>query len=425
VFRWPSLRSPVDILFLVACAGLAIYVMVPELWGQGKSKDYPIWYWAGQQVLQGKDLYPSKLNDFFLFIYPPLPAVLLAIPSYFGKIPLYLSLLFLNAAAWWMTALLSNAMTGTDEVPPPWLTALPGFAMLSFIVENFDLGQPNLFLLALILFGFWLLQGKRPWAAGSLFALATAIKAFPLIVFLYLLWRRRWAAISSMALFLVFFLFLLPAPVRGFHRNVAEFGTWFHAMVVSSSEKGFGQRNEQNWSWVNQSLVAVTHRLTRPVNYEPDPARPPAYANLINLDFETSNWVVLAVSFLIGIGFVVVLPPRSKLTRLSNAEELGILLCLMTIASPLARHYYFVWLYFPVTVLMHRAAFDPRPGVRKATWLVLAVAGALVALSIPLFPIYFQAIGNYLAATFTIIAGLIWHIRNPPLAIDSHWRAKQ
>jgi hypothetical protein len=56
---------------------------------------------------------------------------------------------------------------------------------------------------------------------------------------------------------------------------------------------------------------------------------------------------------------------------------------------------------------------------------VLAVAGALVALSIPLFPIYFQAIGNYLAATFTIIAGLIWHIRNPPLAIDSHWRAKQ
>ena len=35
----------------------------------------------------------------------------------------------------------------------------------------------------------------------------------------------------------------------------------------------------------------------------------------------------------------------------------------MTVASPLARQYYFMWLFFPMTVLMHRAAFDPRPAV--------------------------------------------------------------
>lgn len=38
-------------------------------------------------------------------------------------------------------------------------------------------------------------------------------------------------------------------------------------MVGSSSEKGFGQRDEQNWSWVNQSVIAMTHRLVRPINY--------------------------------------------------------------------------------------------------------------------------------------------------------------
>ena len=58
-----------------------------------------------------------------------------------------------------------------------------------------------------------------------------------------------------------------PAPVRGFQHNAHELKTWYQGMVGSSSEKGFGQRDEQNWSWVNQSIIAVTHRLTRPVNY--------------------------------------------------------------------------------------------------------------------------------------------------------------
>ena len=90
VLRYPSLRAPLDILFLVCCIALTADVLVPEIWGSGKTKDYPLWFWAGQQVLQGKNLYPSDPDAYFEFIYPPLSAVLLAIPSFFGKIPLYL-----------------------------------------------------------------------------------------------------------------------------------------------------------------------------------------------------------------------------------------------------------------------------------------------------------------------------------------------
>jgi hypothetical protein len=217
------------------------------------------------------------------------------------------------------------------------------------------------------------------------------------------------------------FLFLLPAPVRGFERNAAELSTWYRGMIGSSSEKGFGQRDVQNWSWVNQSIIAVTHRLTRPVNYhQDDPTKAAQTMNLLELDFTTANWVVLAVCFLVGFGFVAVLPPGSKVTPRSQAEELGILFCLMTVASPLARQYYFLWLFFPVTVLIHRAVYDPRPIARAGTWALLAVAGALMCLSVPLFPIYLQAIGNNLAATAVLVAGLVWHIRNPPapLATD-------
>src|SRR6202051_2127536 len=268
VLRYPSLRAPLDILFLVCCIALTADVLGPEIWGAGKTKDYPLWYWAGQQVLQGRDLYPSDPKAYFEFIYPPLSAVLLAIPSYFGKIPLYLCLSAFNAVAWWMTAQFSNAMTGSGKIPGPWLFALPSIVTVSFVFDMFDLGQPNLILLAMMLFGFWLLQHGRPWMAGSMFALATAIKVFPVAVLPYLLWGGEWGPAARLAILVGVFLFLVPAPLRGFQHNVAELKTWFQGMVGSSSEKGFGQRDEQNWSWVNQSIIEMTRRLTRPVNYD-------------------------------------------------------------------------------------------------------------------------------------------------------------
>ena len=283
----------------------------------------------------------------------------------------------------------------------------------------FDLGQPNLILLAMMLFGFRLLQHGRSWSAGSLFALASAIKVFPVAVLPYLLWRRQWASAAGMVVFLGIFLFVVPAPARGYQHNVYELETWFHGMVGTSSEQGFGQRAEQNWSWVNQSIIAVTHRLTRPVNYnQDDPAKPAKYMNLLNLDFKTANWVVLAISLALGLGYIAVMPARRRITPRSNAEELGILFCLMTVASPLARQYYFVWLFFPITILIHRAAFDPRRAVRAGTSAVLAVAGLLLCLSFRVFPHDLQAFGNNLAATALLAGGLVWQLLHP-LPVDT------
>jgi hypothetical protein len=412
--RWPSLRAPIDVLFLLCCIALTADVLVPEIWGYGKTKDYPLWFWAGQQVLQGNNLYPDNPGAYFDFIYPPLSAVLLAIPSWFGKIPLYLCLSLLNVVAWWMTAQFANAMTGSGRTPGPWLFALPGFVTVTFVFDMFDLGQPNLVLLALMLYGFWLLRDGRGWMAGSMFALATAIKVFPVAVLPYLVWRRQWAAAASMLVFIGVFLFVLPAPFRGFERNATELKTWYQGMVGSSSEKGFGQRDEQNWSWVNQSIIAMTHRLTRPINYnQEDPVKPARTMNIVNLDFKTANLLVLAISLAIGLGYLAVMPPAARRTERSDAEEIGILFCLMTAATPLARQYYFMWLFFPMTVLIHRAAYDPRPKVRTGTWLLLAVAGLLMLLSLPVFPNDLQAYGNNLAATAVMVAGLVWHILNP------------
>src|SRR5204863_6663625 len=165
----------------------------------------------------------------------------------------------------------------------------------------------------------------------------------------------------------------------------------------------------------NQSIIAGTHRLTRPVSYnQDDPQKPARTMNVVDVSFKTANLIVVVISLAIGLGYIAVMPPASRRTERSDAEELGILFCLITVASPLARQYYFMWLFFPMTVLMHRAAYDVRPAVRAATWALLAVAGGLMLLSLPIFPNDLQAYGNNLAATTVLAAGLAWHIRNPP-----------
>lgn len=333
-----SLRAPLDLLFLFCCILLTADVLVPEIFGRGKTKDYLLWYWAGQQVLQGGPLYPATAVEYFDFIYPPLPAILLAIPSWLGRIPLYVVLSILNAAAWWYTGTFSHVLASSECKPALWLEALPAVVTVPFVFDMFDLGQPNLVLLAMMLYGFWSLRRQRSWLAGFMFALATAIKVFPIAVLPYLLWRRKWAALVSMIAFTGILLYVAPAPIRGFERNAAELAIWYQGMVGTSSEKGFGQRDEQNWSWVNQSLIAVTHRVVRPINYNQDnPSKPPRTMNIIDVDYRTANWIVLALSALLGLGFVAIMPRQAQRTALSDAEELGILFCLITVASPLAR----------------------------------------------------------------------------------------
>ena len=58
-------------------------------------------------------------------------------------------------------------MTGSGRKPGPWLFALPGFVTITFVFDMFDLGQPNLVLLALMLYGFWLLRISAAMDGGQ------------------------------------------------------------------------------------------------------------------------------------------------------------------------------------------------------------------------------------------------------------------
>jgi len=401
-----------EILFVIAAAALSAWPLIPQLFGHGKSKDYGLWYQVGRAVLRGEGLYQSGAQP-FAFLYPPFAAVLLAPLSLFGRAFSIAFISAVNVASWWIASKLSEAMTGLPGRKAWWVMALPSTLLFVQIYDMFDLGQPNLMLLAIMLAGLFWLDRKREWSAGAMFAVATALKAFPVAVFPYLVWRRRWRAAASMALMTTVFLVLAPAPFRGFDRNVAELRTWATGMVFSASESGFGQRPAQNWGWKNDSLIAVTHRFLRPINAEAEnPAAKPIYVNVLNLTYGQANLVLVMLVGAIGLAFISALPPEHRRTPASNAAEYALLIALIIIASPLARGYYFVWLLYPYTVLIQWAAGDAEPRARRTlVWLLIAAQTLLLAggsIGLPHWP---GALGTQFWADAVIVGALVWLMR--------------
>jgi hypothetical protein len=401
------------ILFVVNALILVAIQLAPELFGAGKVMDYPLWLWAGRQVLTGGDLYAVGGQPNFDFLYPPTAAVLLAPFSLFGPAFSILGIVLVTLASWWASAALSDRLSGYDGPKAWWVVALPSVLMLPIIYETFNLGQPNLMLLALMLAGLALLQSERQGSAGALFALAASLKAFPVAILPYLLWRRRWRAAFAMTIGLGVFLLIAPAPFRGFERNLQEVKAWTDGMVFSASQDGFGQRLQQNWSWKNNSLIAITHRLLRPVDAElTDSGAAPLYVNVLDLSYRQTNFALVAIAGLIGVGFCCVIPRERRRSRRSDASEFGLLLWLITIASPLARDYYFIWMLFPITVLVYDAALEPSAGVRRITWALLAAAAVLFSIGL-----FFgsdhrpPALGNWFWATTVVAGGLVWRLR--------------
>ena len=254
-----------------------------------------------------------------------------------------------------------------------------------------------------MLLGFLLLQKNANFFAGLSFGAAVAIKFFPVTVLPYLLWRRYWIASITLIVSAIALNVLAPAPYRGLDRNIQEIGKWFEGM--KGGEDGFGQRNEQNWSWKNQSIIAMTHRLVRHLDYRAvDRKAEPEYLNIMNVSYTTANVITFGVASLISLLFLLVMPKYKDRTPRSDNIEIAILFCLMTLASPLARNYYFVWLYFPIAAIVYLTALELNVKIRNRNWILLSIATGVGLLALPIFPKFYQAAGNYVVMT----AILIW-----------------
>ena len=389
---------------------LLVFMLVPVLHCRpGHSvKDYGVWYDAGLAVLQGAEIYPDQWHK-FPFMYPPPCALFLAAIAALGQTGLVVFLVLLNGAAWICSILFSTYLaTGKRGRAHVLLYAIPNLMVLAFVWGNFFIGQPSLLLLALLLGGFISLQRRFQALAGVLLALAAAIKAFPVLAIVYLIYRRYWIATASLILALAFLLLLAPIPFRGYERAKQDLQRWSSGMLFKYDESGVGQRLGRSNSWKNQSIWGVSNRLLRHVEYDHKyEPHEPVYANFVDLEFKTVNAIVLLCALGFGLAFIAAMPRTAARTPETDAIEFALLLLLILVFTPLSFGYLFGWLLYPLTVVMQRLV--ARPGSHTTLAICSGAAVLLLAVSIP-FRVGAQTYGNALFATLFLFAGLAFEL---------------
>ena len=397
-------------IFIIVAAAFAFFPSANALLGKS-IKDYALWFDTGQRVLHGAAIYPMQKGK-FPFMYPPPAALMLAPISLLGKTGLVIVLVLVNITAWWASILLSVRLTSAEARPrSPLLYIAPSLVTIVFIWSNFHLGQPSILLLALILGSFFALQKEKQIAAGSLLAIAAAIKAFPILTIIYLIYRRYWISTAALLLTLALLLFIVPAPIRGFAQARTDLQKWTQGMLLKYNEKGVAQRPGRSNSWKNQSIFGLTNRMLRHIDADDQyRAHTPYYANIADLSFRTVNAIIIAAGLVLGSVYLAVMPRRGRRTCQSDAIEFALLVLLLLLFTPLAFGYLFVMLLFPLTVV-----------VERSLWICGGVAIGLLALTIP-FQRVAQTYGNYFFATFILFVGLameLWRIKRDAPALPA------
>jgi hypothetical protein len=399
------LNSPSGLwtLLLIFIAAATVFSALPLLhYFRGSHLfDYKLWYDTGKQVLAGDEIFLFRSGKYD-FIYPPPCALFLAGASLLDQGGLIFLLVAINSAAWFCSAKLSAILaTAYRGITNLWVYVVPSLLVIVYIWSTYHLGQPNLVLLALMLGAFVALRAEREIFAGALIAIAAAIKAFPVLAIVYLLYRRYWTAAASLVLALVFLLLILPAPFRGFERTWRDLEKW-SAGMLKYSEVGVAQRPKRSYTWKNQSLVGVSNRLLRRVDADAASAPDiPVYVNFADLKFPVVNTIVIAFALALGTIFVTVLPQRGMRTAESNAIEFALLLLLILMITPLSFGYFFCWLMLPFAVVTQRVLLGK--GSAIVWWSLPALA--LLALGL-IFPRGAQLYGNTFFATLLLFIGL-------------------
>jgi hypothetical protein len=288
-----------------------------------------------------------------------------------------------------------------------WLYLVPSLLVIVYIWSSYHLGQPNLVLLALMLCGFVSLLTKRQVVGGGFIAVAAAIKAFPVLAIVYLVYRRYWTAAGSLIATLVFLLLILPAPLRGFERAWHDLEKW-SAGMLKYSEATVGQRPMRSYTWKNQSLIGVSNRLLRHVDADAASApHQPVYVNVADLSFRLVNAIIISVTLALGFLFVTVMPQRGMRTSDTDAIEFAMLLLLMLMVTPLSFGYFYSWLMLPFAVVTQQTLARKR--VPILWWTLPALALLVLGLA---FPRGAQLYGNTFFATLLLFIGLSMELVN-------------
>ena len=296
--------------------------------------------------------------------------------------------------------------------------------------------------------------------AGVLVATAAAIKAFPILALGYFVYRRMWRASLATVAALLVWLLVVPLPFRTPAQAIADLAVWSRGMVFTYNAHGIAQRPYRSFSYKNQSIMALAHRLLRDVPADGEkvlsqhitkrrqrqpvrgmladgsidlaamltaPTETPRWddqyegveaalkqawrVNVAALDFRTVTAITLAAMLALSLFVVAVLPAQAARTAHTDAVEFALITLLIVMFSPLSFNYAFVWLIYPLTVALNLVFNEPAHG----PWRTLEIAWIASIFLIPglaiVMPLYAQAYGNLFVPALLLVIGLGVRVR--------------
>jgi Glycosyltransferase family 87 len=275
----------------------------------------------GESILAGRNPYHIHLNT-----WPPffgLIAAVLALATRLLGIHAVLLLWQLGSvlAIWGCCRLLARCFEdGGDEhlsfVSPAVL--VPVLLSARILQEHLQHTQVNLFLLLLMLVAFDRFRAGKPQWGGLALAVAAAVKAAPVLLVGYLIYRRRWRDALWTGAWLVVLNAVLPALVFGPAGALDQWQSWRAVAAREMADPASAHR-------FNQSLLAMAYRLIA--------------------DPQAARLVLYGVAGLLAAGLALAFRGGSNdLWSRRAAAEWAISLVAMTLVTPLAWKAHYVTL---------------------------------------------------------------------------------
>src|SRR3984893_9253750 len=235
---------------------IALYLFGFAISAASRSQsDFIIYRNAGIHAAHAEPIY--DFQDPSPFQYAPVYAVAF-IPFGFLSLRLGQLLWFLISMALALPAMIvgtSRLLFGRGFELRGELIIVPVLLCVRFIHPNFDHGQINLLLLAMIVWGFALANESHSVAGGALLAGPVLGKPFGMPVILYLIARRRIRFIVSLLFFTIVLLWL-PSVFVGSGYALHETTEYIRSLTTRAPNLSHDLYNKYN-----QSAAAIAVRL--------------------------------------------------------------------------------------------------------------------------------------------------------------------
>lgn len=374
---------------VLVAIGFGALVLKRSAYSERRRTDAGVFFRAGYAVRAGLDPYGVPDDNLWYFLYPPGVAAAFApvadpptaaTPAFAGKpggvdaaappisgpfppypVAIVLWYVFSVVCAVLSIELLARALIrgSTDSrvraITPAsggwWAVRIwPLFMILPDLLSTLSRGQINTVVLACICGGVYCLSRGQRFRGGLAIGAAACIKVIPGVLLFDLLLRRGSRAVVGSIAAALAIMVLVPVLVYGPSRAFEYSHEWVDRVILAglhTSEERL-QAGADFADTDNLSIQGSLHNLTNmstPRGQRPSEPEP------------WIKWTHLAVSLgMLGASLLIGSVPWSRPRRVDTAVQIalrvGMLCCVMVLASPMSHRHYFVMILPALSVLV-------------------------------------------------------------------------